>query len=149
MRAAAASGTVLGFDFGEKRVGVAVGETATGIANALRTIEAAANEARFAAIDALVREWQPVLLVVGRPRHEDGGEHAVARLAEKFARRLQARHGLPIVLVDETLSSAAAEADFREARTRARRAADIDALAARIIVQSYLDDPQAHERLAS
>ena len=149
MSAGGACGTVLGFDFGEKRIGVAVGETATGIANALRTIEAPANDARFAAIDALVREWRPVLLVVGRPRHEDGADHAVARLAEKFARRLRARHGLPVVLVDETLSSAAAEADFREARTRARRAADIDALAARIILQSYLDDPQAHERLAS
>ena len=149
MRAQPLSGTVLGFDFGDKRVGVAVGETATGIANALHTIEAAANDARFAAIDALVREWKPVLLVVGRPRHEDGGEHQVARLAEKFARRLRSRHGLPVVFVDETLSSAAAESDFREARTRSRRPADIDALAARIILQSYLDDPSAHERLAS
>jgi putative holliday junction resolvase len=149
VRAQPLSGTILGFDFGEKRVGVAVGETATGIANALRTIEAVASDARFAAIDALVREWQPVLLVVGRPRHEQGGEHAVARLAEKFARRLQSRHGLPVVFVDETLSSAAAESDFREGRTRPRRAADIDALAARIILQSYLDHPSAHERLAS
>ena len=149
MRAEPLSGTILGFDFGEKRVGVAVGETATGIASALSTIEAAANEARFAAIDAVVREWKPVLLVVGRPRHAEGGEHAIARLAEKFARRLQSRHRLPVVLVDETLSSAAAESDFREARTRARRAADIDALAARIILQSYLDDPHAHERLPS
>jgi putative Holliday junction resolvase len=72
----------------------------------------------------------------------------VGRLAEKFARRLAARHGLPVVLVDETLSSASAEADLREARTGRRLAADVDALAARIILQSYLDDPEAHERLA-
>ena len=149
MSAAERSGTVLGFDFGEQRIGIAVGETATGIANALSTVDTAVNEARFAAIDALVREWRPVALVVGRPRHGDGGEHAVARLAEKFARRLRSRHNLPVVLVDETLSSAAAEADFREARTRGRKAADIDALAARIILQSYLDHPEAHERLAS
>ena len=149
MRAQPLSGTILGFDFGEKRIGVAVGETATGIATALRTIESAVNDARFAAIEALVREWKPVMLVVGRPSHEDGSEHAIGRLAEKFARRLQARHGLPVALVDEALSSASAEADFREARTRERRAADIDALAARIILQSYLDDPTAHERLAS
>jgi putative holliday junction resolvase len=149
VRAQPVSGTVLGFDFGEKRVGVAVGETATGIASALRTIDAPANDARFAAIDAVVREWKPVLLVVGRPRHDSGEPHEVARLAEKFARRLCARHNLPVVFVDETLSSAAAESDFREARTRTRRPADVDALAARIILQSYLDDPQAHERLAS
>lgn len=149
MMAPASSGTVLGFDFGEKRLGVAVGETATGIANPLGAIEEAANEPRFAAIDRLVREWNPVAIVVGRPRHADGSPHEVARLAEKFARRLQTRHQLPVVLVDETLSSAAAEADFREARTRSRRAPDIDALAARIILQSYLDDPDAHERLAS
>lgn len=148
MRAVAASGTVLGFDFGARRVGIAVGETATRIANPIGAIDAPANEARFAAIEKLVREWQPVLLVVGRPRHEHGGAHEVGRLAEKFARRLAARHGLPVVLVDETLSSASAEADLREARTGRRTAADVDALAARIILQSYLDDPEAHERLA-
>jgi putative Holliday junction resolvase len=143
------SGTVLGFDFGEKRIGVAVGESATRIASPLATIAAESNALRFAAIERVVAEWKPVLLVVGRPRHADGSEHAVARLAEKFARRLAARFALPVVFVDETLSSAAAESDLRESRTRARQAGDLDAAAARLILQSYLDDPRAHERLAS
>jgi putative Holliday junction resolvase len=75
--------------------------------------------------------------------------HETALLAEKFARRLHARHALPVVFVDETLSSAAAEQALRAARTRARRAGDVDAMAAAIILQSFFDDPLAHERLAA
>ncbi|HXZ48967.1 MAG TPA: Holliday junction resolvase RuvX [Usitatibacter sp.] len=142
-------GTLLGFDFGERRIGVAVGETQTRIASPLAAIDAAANHARFAAIGRLVDEWKPVALVVGRPRHADGSEHAVARLAERFARRLAARHRLPVAFVDETLTSAEAEARMRGARTRAGRAGDVDALAAALILQSYLDDPGAHERIAA
>lgn len=145
----AAVGTVLGFDFGERRIGVAVGETATRIASPIAAIEASTNDARFDAIAKLVGEWKPALLVVGRPRHADGSEHAVAKLAEKFARRLAGRHGLPVCFVDETLSSAEAESRLRGARTRASRSGDVDALAAAVILQSYLDDPAAHERLAS
>jgi putative Holliday junction resolvase len=140
--------TVLGFDFGEKRIGVAVGETATGIANPLGAIAGEANDARFGAIAKLVDEWKPGAFVVGRPKHADGSGHAVAKLAEKFARRLTARHGLPVVFVDETLTSADAEASLRETRTRPARAGDVDALAATLILQSYLDDPGAHGRHA-
>lgn len=142
-------GTVLGFDFGEKRIGVAVGETATGIASPLATIDAAGNDARFEAIAKLVAQWRPVGFVVGVPRHEDGSEHAVAKLAGKFGRRLAARHGLPVRFVDETLSSAEAESRLRGVRTRASRSGDVDAMAAAVILQSYLDDPGAHEPLAS
>ena len=144
-----AAGTLLGFDFGAKRIGVAVGETVTGIANPLGAIEAAANDARFAAIERLVSEWRPAGRVVGRPRHADGSPHEVARLAEKFARRLAARHKLPVAFVDETLTSATAEAQLREMGARGGRKADVDALAAAIILQSYLDAPDAHETLAS
>lgn len=143
------SGTLLAFDFGERRIGVAVGETATGIANALGAIEETTNEARFGSIARLVEEWKPAAFVVGRPRHADGAEHPVARLAEKFARRLAARHRRPVIFVDETLTSVAAEAELRAQRTRARRAANVDALAAALILQSYLDQPDAHEHLAA
>lgn len=142
-------GTLLGFDYGVKRIGVAVGETAIGIASPLGAIREESNAARFAQIAQLVGEWRPVGFVVGRPRHSDGSVHATAMLAEKFARRLAARHALPVVFVDETLSSAAAEQALRAARTRARRPGDVDAMAATIILQSYLDDPDAHERLAA
>jgi len=141
-------GTLLGFDFGKRRIGVAVGETATAIANPLGAIDAPANDARFRAIARLVDEWKPVAFVVGRPRHADGAEHATAKLAEKFGRRLAARHGLPVVFVDETLTSADAESRLRATRTRASRAGDVDALAAALILQGYLDDPAAHERIA-
>lgn len=90
-------GTVLGFDFGTRRIGVAVGETSTGIASPLGAIEGEDNAGRFAAIARYVDEWKPVALVVGRPRHDDGSPHEVARLAEKFARRLRERHALPVV----------------------------------------------------
>ena len=143
------AGTVLGFDYGVKRIGVAVGETVLGIASPLGAIREESNAARFARIGELVSEWKPAGFVVGRPRHGDGSVHETALLAEKFARRLHARHALPVVFVDETLSSAAAEQALRAARTRARRAGDVDAMAAAIILQSFFDDPLAHERLAA
>jgi putative Holliday junction resolvase len=144
-----AAGTVLAFDYGAKRIGVAVGETALGIASPLDTIHAESNAERFARIGELVAEWHPVGFVVGRPKHADGSVHATAQLAEKFARRLHARHSLPVVFVDETLSSATAEQALRDARTRPRRAGDVDAMAATIILQSFFDEPDAHERLAA
>jgi putative Holliday junction resolvase len=133
------AGTVLGFDFGEKRIGIAVGETSTGIASPLVAIEEEANERRFAAIGRIVDEWKPAAFVVGIPKHADGSEHAVAKLAEKFARRLEARYGVPVTFVDETLSSATAEAELRGRRTRQGRKSDVDVMAATIILQSFLD----------
>jgi putative holliday junction resolvase len=133
------SGTLIGFDFGERRIGVAVGETSTGIANPLGAIEADANEVRFREIGRIVDEWHPAGFVVGLPRHADDSEHAVAKLAEKFARRLEARYGLPVAFVDETLTSALAESHLRETRTRRGRKSDIDAVAAAMILQSFLD----------
>jgi putative Holliday junction resolvase len=86
-----------------------------------------------------VAEWRPAGFVVGLPRHADGGEHEVARLAGKFARRLNARFGLPVAFVDETLTSAEAGARLREAGGRAKGKGDLDAHAATVILQSYLD----------
>lgn len=134
------SGTLIGFDFGEKRLGVAVGETATGLAHPVVAIAEEATGARMAAIERLVAEWRPAGFVVGLPRHPDGGEHAIARLAAKFARRLGARFGLPVAFVDETLTSAEAEARLREAGARAPSKGDVDAQAAAVILQSYLDN---------
>jgi putative Holliday junction resolvase len=133
-------GTLIGFDFGSRRIGVAVGETSTRIASPLTAIEGEANEARFEAIGRIVDEWRPKGFVVGRPRHSDGSEHTVAKLAEKFARRLEARYGVPVAFVDETLTSAEAESTLRATRTRAGRKSDVDAMAATLILQSYLDE---------
>jgi putative Holliday junction resolvase len=134
------SGTLLGFDFGARRLGVAVGETATRLAHPVAAIAEEATEARFAAIERLVGEWHPAGFVVGLPRHADGGEHEVARLAGKFARRLQARFGLPVAFVDETLTSAEAASRLRDAGARPAGKGELDAHAAAVILQSYLDD---------
>jgi putative Holliday junction resolvase len=141
-------GTVLGFDFGAKRTGVAVGDLETGIAHALDVIRTEAKQARLDAIAALLREWRPVALLVGVPFHPDGAEHEMTRAARNFAVALEARFGLPVHLVDERYSSVAADADLREAGVRdwRERAKLIDAQAARTLLQSWLDEHgRAHE----
>lgn len=139
-RSGADAGSVLAFDFGEKRVGVAVGDFELRIAHPLTTIDDEDNASRFAAIGALVQEWQPVRFVVGLPSHADGTEHEVSRLARRFAQRLEGRFGIPVSLVDERLTSVAAESRLRESGSRAHRIASaIDAAAAQEILQSYFD----------
>lgn len=137
------SGTLLGVDFGEKRVGVAVGETATGMAHPVTVITQLSNDARLAAFALLVAEWRPSGIVVGQPRHADGARHPVARLAARFAQRLQSRFGLPVAFVDETLSSAEAQSRIRDAGGRVRGKDGIDAHAAAVILQSYLDQTRS------
>jgi putative Holliday junction resolvase len=134
------AGTVLAFDFGTKRIGVAVGESLLGLAHPLTTIAEEQTERRFAAIEALVREWQPVQLVVGLPVHADGAEHAMTANARRFARRLEGRFALPVALVDERYSTDAAAEAMRSAGARERdRHAVRDQLAAQIILQAYFD----------
>jgi putative Holliday junction resolvase len=134
-------GTVLAFDFGERRVGVAVGELQLGIAHPLETIDAAANDARFARIAALVQEWRPVLMVVGLPLALDGGEHRLTGLARKFAQRLRGRFGIEARLVDERLTSVEAQ---REARASGLTARDskrhVDPLAAKLILEAFFNE---------
>lgn len=133
-------GTVLGFDFGEKRVGVAVGELETGIASPLITIAEEATDRRFAAIAALLQQWQPVCLVVGLPVHMDGNEHKLTQLARKFGNRLHGRFALPVEFADERLSSAVADDLLRELGLNARaRKTPLDAVAAQQILQGWLD----------
>jgi putative Holliday junction resolvase len=133
-------GSVLAFDFGEKRIGVAVADLAVGIAHPLQTIHAEDNQTRFAAIAALIVEWQPVALIVGEPHHTDGGAHEIARLARRFAQRLQGRFNLPVKLVDETLSSAVAEARLHEQGVHgSRQRAVVDAAAAGEILATWLE----------
>lgn len=142
-----ARGTVLGFDFGLARIGVASGELETGLASALTTVHAEANDARFAAIARLIAEWRPVALVVGIPTHLDGREHELTARCRRFANQLHGRFGLPVLAADERLSSVAADAELAAAgRTDWReRKAVLDAEAARIILQTFLDT-RCHER---
>jgi len=134
------STTVLAFDFGEKRIGVAVADLALGIAHPLETIHAEDNKQRFGAIGALITEWKPLHLVVGEPRHDDGGEHEIARLARRFAQRLEGRFGLPVTMVDETLSSHAAESRLHEQGVRnGKIRMVVDSAAACEIMQTWLE----------
>src|SRR5262245_18165395 len=96
-----AAGTILAFDFGLQRIGVAVGEAETRTAHPLRVVMAQSGTGRLAAIGRLVAEWQPAVLVVGRPLSEDGAPHEMTRRAERFARQLEGRFRLPVKMVDE------------------------------------------------
>ena len=125
-------GVVLGFDFGTRRIGVAIGNGVTREARALRTIDAADNDARWSDLAAIIDEWAPTQLVVGIPRHPDGAPHAMTTRCERFARQLEGRFRLPVARVDERYSSVVGE-----------RAHDVDAAAAAIIVQQWLDSPDA------
>lgn len=133
---------MLAFDFGEKRIGVAVGDSTLRIAHPLSTIHAEDNATRFAEIGKLVAEWHPARFVVGLPMHIDGAEHELTRLARRFAQRLQGRFSLPVSLVDERLTSNAAEMRLRESGVSSRKFKDVlDAAAACEILQSWFDSP--------
>ncbi len=138
----AGAGTVLAFDFGEKFTGVAVGETSIGVAHPLGLITAQGNAARMDEVAALVAEWKPGTLVVGLPLSMDGTEHELTRRCRRFARQLVARFSLPVELVDERLSSAAAEEALREAGKGGRKhKLRAHQVSAQIILQSHFDDP--------
>lgn len=136
-------GTVLGFDFGLARIGVATGEFETRQASPLITLAAETNDKRFAAIEALLAEWRPVALVVGIPSHLDGSEHEMTQRCRRFANQLRGRYGLPVAEVDERLSSAEADSRLREAGQRdwKKRKPLLDAVAAQTLLQHYLDSP--------
>jgi putative Holliday junction resolvase len=133
-------GTLLGFDFGTARIGVATGETETRLAQPLTTIHGEANDLRFGEIEKLIKEWRPVRLVVGLPSAMDGTPTDMTARCTRFANQLKGRFALPVALVDERLSSAEAEEMLRDAGQRWReRKQHLDALAAQRILQSFLD----------
>jgi putative holliday junction resolvase len=139
---AARSETVMGFDFGEQRIGIAIGETLLGEARALTTVAEEANERRFDAIGKLIAEWQPARLVVGLPHHADNREHEFAARCQRFARQLNGRFGLPVDLADESYSSCVA--GERLAGDKLKNKSRLDAEAAAVILQAWLDQHHAH-----
>ncbi len=132
--------TVMAFDFGERRLGIAIGEHLVGTANPLATIDFEGNEKRFEAISLLVTEWQPKLFVVGYPLNSDGTEHAITQLCKKFARRLNGRFNIPVILIDERYSSIAASQALNAQGIKGRAQKTLlDSVAAQTILQSYFD----------
>ena len=132
--------TVLAFDFGTRRVGVAIGNTLVSVAHPLVTIEGDSPATTLAAISVLIDEWRPQQLVVGLPTHADGTPHAMTAQAERFAATLERRFGLPVARVDERHTTEAAQ-DALDARKSGRRGrAERDQVAAQIILQAWLDE---------
>ncbi|WP_435627630.1 Holliday junction resolvase RuvX [Candidatus Ferrigenium straubiae] len=139
-----AQGTLLAFDFGTRRIGVAVGNTLLRSANPLTTIDEEKTDARFAMIAALLAEWQPCALVVGLPSNDDGTPHELTALARRFANRLKGRFNLPAILVDERYTSLSASAALNEQGVRGKKQKPlIDQYAAQQILQAYFDEPAA------
>lgn len=137
-------GTVLAFDFGQRRIGVAVGNLGLGLAHPLATVSGANTIEQFERIFQLIREWQPVLLVVGLPTHADGTEHELTRQSKRFARRLEVRSSIRTELVDERHTSIDASAALREAGVKGRKQKPmLDQIAAQLILQSYFNRDDA------
>lgn len=122
--------TYLAFDYGLRRTGVASGSRMLGRGSPLTTVTAEGN-ARFAPIEALIREWRPDALVVGVPRHPDGADHENTRRAQRFARQLQGRFGLPVFEVDERYSTT---------EVLAAGARDADSAAAALLLTQHFDE---------
>ena len=135
------SGYILSFDFGLRRIGVAVGQALTGTATALETVNHG-QKPDWNAIDRLVGEWKPALLLVGLPLGAEGEETDMSKAARKFGAALHGRYGKPVEYMDERLSSRAAEARFAEARAagamRRKDARQLDAIAAQVICENWL-----------
>ncbi len=144
-----ASRTVLGFDFGTYKIGIAVGQEVTGNANALTTITAIHNKPDWDKISGIISDWQPDLLIVGLPLDEDGSNQDMTQRARRFGNQLRGRYNLKTVWIDERFSSLAAKSLIIEqiennpTLGKKNRNNDLaeDAIAAQIIVQSWLDNP--------
>jgi putative Holliday junction resolvase len=136
---------VLAFDFGQRRIGVACGDTVSRTAAPLEAVPAGSAGPRWEVIETLLREWQPALAVVGLPYNVDDSDSAMTQAAREFAAELERRGRLPVVLVDERYSSREAEARLKAAREsglRRRRVvkADVDAAAACVILERWFTE---------
>ena len=140
-----ADGTVLGFDAGQRRIGVAVGSAFGAGARPVAVVDVHGGGPDWRQVERLVREWRPDGLVVGDPMTLDGGDQPIRRFAQGFARELAARFRLPVVMVDERNSSQEAARRFAAERAEGRRkrrdAELLDAVAAAVIVERWLSSP--------
>ena len=125
----------MSFDFGLKRIGVAVGNLLIKQAQPLTIIDAATNAAKFAAIGTLIDEWQPSSVVVGLPLHPDGAEHEMTLRCRRFANQITGRFGVATVLIDERYTSAVLSAS---------RGEHVDSQAAALILQQVFDTHESH-----
>lgn len=135
--------TLLGFDYGQKRIGIAVGQTLTCTVTPLATLTAVNQKPDWRGIEKLIKEWRPDMLVVGLPLHMDGSEHELTQAARRFGHQLKGRYNLPVAWMDERLSSVEAEDYLRQHGGKMRsQKQDIDKIAAGLILQSWLEQQQ-------
>ncbi len=138
---------VIGIDFGQKRIGLAIGQTLTRIANPLTTIDN--NGALWQKLSAHINEWQVSQIVIGLPLDMSGEEQEITRQVKNFSKKVEQETHLPIHLVDERLTSYTAERQFKDSRqnklNKAKDKSKIDAMAAQIILQSWFDQPHHHD----
>lgn len=138
--------SLLAFDFGLKRIGIAVGQEITGTAQALKTIQSNQQGPDWKQIEKLIPEWKPDALIIGIPYHLDGAENEMTAAARRFARQLNGRFHLPVYEMDERLSSREAEGEIARQRAAGLRKKtarkDIDKMAAQIILQSWLQQQE-------
>ena len=131
----------LSFDFGRRKIGVAVGETLTESARPLTTLACGKNGVNWREIDDLIATWRPAGCVVGLPLTLDGGDQSITQDARAFAKTLSKRSGLPVELHDERMTSLAARDEFarrrRDGRARRNQSASLDALSAKLILESW------------
>jgi len=127
--------TILAFDYGTRRVGVAVGNTETRASQALKTISATNADTLFKELENLLKEWQPDQIIVGLPTHPDGTEHEMTTKAKRFGNQLHGRFNVPVSWVDERYTSAVLEGD-------PKMQDNLDAHSAALILEQYLAEHQ-------
>ncbi|MCP3670295.1 MAG: Holliday junction resolvase RuvX [Gammaproteobacteria bacterium] len=131
--------TLLGFDYGPAKIGVAVGQTMTRTASPLETLRAVQQHPDWDGITRLISSWEPQELVVGLPFNMDDSEAEVAPRARRFARQLEGRYHLTVHLVDERLTSIEAK---RQLQRKPKKIEELDAIAAQLILETWLSEQQ-------
>jgi putative Holliday junction resolvase len=129
--------TWMGLDFGTRRIGIAVGQTLTGSASPLTTLSARDGQPDWGTLTRLIEQWRPQGLILGLPFNMDDTEAEIVPRVRRFARQLEGRFDLPVHLVDERLTSLEAE---RRLDARKRRPGDLDAYAAKLILETWLSE---------
>ena len=134
-------GNILSFDFGEKRIGVAIGNSITKSSHPLETINTPKNTERYKLIELLLKTWKPVNLVIGYPLNEDGTLSKMSLLAKKFAVKLKNKYNIPIIMIDERFTSFEADLELKKfEKNFKKRKVVVDQVAAMIILNSFFQN---------
>ena len=143
------TGNILSFDFGERRIGVAIGNNVTNNIHPLKTIEASKKIDRYSKIESLLETWKPAQLIVGYPLNDDGSQSRMSSLAKKFGEKLKNKFNIPVHFVDERFTSSEAELRLKALeKNLKKRKHIIDQVAAMIILDSYFESDKNNEALS-